>query len=158
VSVFLDKENVQVHIKIQRRTRRIQEQLSQPNYAKDPKENKNYTKAPGSRASRRPSSSSSPAAAAEEDAGHHLKQDESHRPQALKRAEVDTRHERRDEAIGSRPSAGAASRPVPLLDLSSPSTDPAAEGRPRQIQPTSIHNTHSTSRILEAKGQEQHHL
>ena len=36
--------------------------------------------------------------------------------------------------------------------------DPSAEGRPRQIQPATIHNIHSTSRILEAKGQEQHHL
>ena len=36
--------------------------------------------------------------------------------------------------------------------------DPAAEGRPRQIQPATIHNTHSRSRILEVKGKEQYHL
>ena len=36
--------------------------------------------------------------------------------------------------------------------------DPAAEGRPRQIQPATFHSTRSTSHILEAKGQEQHHL
>ena len=134
---------------------RIQEQLPQLNCAKDPTEDKNYTEVPGSRASRRHSSSSSPAAATEEDAGQHLEQEKSHRPQALKGVEEDTRRERRNEAIGGRPSTEAAPRPILRLDLSSPSTDPTAEGRPRQIQPATFH---STSRILEAKGQEQHHL
>ena len=136
----------------------IQEQLPRPNCAKDPTENKNCTEVPGSRASRRHSSSSSPAAATEEDAGQHLEQEKSHRPQALKGVEKDTRRERRDEAFGGRPSTEAAPRPILLLDLSSPSTDPAAEGRPRQIQPATFHSTRSTPRILEAKGQEQHHL
>jgi len=75
----------------------------------------------------------------------------------LKGVEKDTRHERRDEAIGGRPSTEAAPRPILLLDLSSPLTDPAVEGRPRQIQPATFHSTRSTSSILEAKGQEQHH-
>lgn len=42
ISVFINKESIQVCISVRRSTRRIQIQLSQPNYAKDPKQNRNY--------------------------------------------------------------------------------------------------------------------
>jgi len=70
--------------------------------------------------------------------GHHLEQEESHRPQALKGVEKDTRRKRRDEAIGGRPSTEAAPRPILLLDPSSPlTTPPPREDRGRSSQPPS---------------------
>jgi hypothetical protein len=59
-------ENVQVHVRIQKRLERIQRQLSQPNNAKDPEERKNYKQVPKSSATRSRPTSPSPAAAAVE--------------------------------------------------------------------------------------------
>jgi hypothetical protein len=69
----------------------------------------------GLSASRSSSKSSSPAAAVEEDNEPNPELEEPHRTQALKGVEVDTRPERRDVAIGVRPSTGATQRRCHLV-------------------------------------------
>jgi hypothetical protein len=81
----------------------------------------------------------------------HRELEKPHHTKALVGVEV-------EEAVGGCPSTGATPQALQLLDLSSPSAATAAEGRASQIQPVTIHKTRSTPRILEDKGQEQHHL
>jgi hypothetical protein len=115
VSVFLGKKNVQVLVRIQRRTVRIQRQLSQPNFTKDPKRKKDYNQVPKSFGNRRCSKSSSPATAVEEDNRHHFELEKPHRTLAFEGVEVDTCLIRWDEAVGDRPSTGAAPQALQLV-------------------------------------------
>jgi hypothetical protein len=89
---------------------------------------------------------------------HHRDLERSHRPLAFEGAEVDTRHRGRDDAVGGRPSTGAAPQPLQILDLSSPSTTTAAAGTSNQIQPANNHISHSLHHILEKRSQRKHHL
>ena len=115
VSVFLDKENVQVWVQIQRHTVRIQEQLCQPNYAKNP-ERKNYNLILRSLANQRSpeSPSPSPITAKGEDARRHHELEKAHRPQAFVGVEEDTQLGRWDDANGGHTSTGVTPHPVQL--------------------------------------------
>jgi len=115
--------------------------VSQPNFTKDPKKDKNYIQAPRSFEIHQSSTTSSPAAAANEDDENHHELEESHRALALEGVE-------KDEALGCGPSTGDAPQPHQLLDLSSPTTTRAATGRPTQIQPTTIRHPNTLLRTL----------
>jgi len=78
---------------MQRRTVRIQRQLSQPNFTEDPKRKRNYNEAPRISATRRCQKSSSPTTIVEKDLRHDPELEEPHRALALKEVEVDTHPE-----------------------------------------------------------------
>ena len=98
-----------------------------------PKQNEIYIYAPRSSTNLLRSPLSPPATAAREEDEHPLELKKTHRTLALRGVEV-------EEAVGGRPSTGAAPRLLQLLDLSSPATPPPPpprEGWLRSSQPLS---------------------
>jgi hypothetical protein len=92
------------------------------------------------------SSTSPPANTVEEEDVPEL--EKHHRTQVVVGVEV-------EEALGGRPSTGAAPRPLQLPDPGSPSTTTVAEGKSSQIRPATIHEPHSHLRNLEQKEGQQ---
>ena len=107
---------------------RIQRQLNQPNFRKDPKQTRYYTEVPGSFPNPQETNSSPPAVTTgEEDAPHH----ELEKPlctHALNGVAVEKK------AIGYRTSTGDAPQLLQLSDPCSLLTAAIAEGEPSQIQ------------------------
>jgi hypothetical protein len=124
--------------------------MSPPNITENP--GKENNEAHRIFANRRSPKSSSPTAAVEEDHGQNRELEEPHRTVALEGVEVDTRLEKRDGAIGSRPSTGAAPQVLQHLDQCSPSTTATVEGRTSMVQPPHLHNTQTLLCSQEAKG------
>jgi len=114
------------------------------------KKKKNYNHTPGSLANHQRSSFSSPVTTAVEEDERPRELKKSHRTSAFVGVEI-------EEALGGRASTGTAPQRL-QLDLGSPLTTAVATGNTSQNQPATIRNTHNTPRILDEKGQEQHHL
>ena len=118
---------------------RIQRQLNQPNFGKDPKQTRYYTEVPGSFPNPQETNSSPPAVTTgEEDAPHH----ELEKPlctHALNGVAVEKK------AIGCRTSIGDAPQLLQSPDLGSQSTTTVAEVEPNQIRPPILHQTLSKS-------------
>ena len=144
----LVKDDVQVHVEIQKHTWRIQGQLFLPNYAKDPEETKNYNSTPRSFANQQDSNSSLPTVSAGEEVECPYEPEEPHRMLAFVGVAI-------AKTIGGRTSTGVTPQHVQFLDPTTPSMTAATEGKPGRIQPPNIHSTRSHLCTLEAKESHQ---